>query len=840
MRSTHYALLALCAVTPALRATLPSGFGDAVVVGNGTIATATTNPNFGGPTGLAFAPDGRLLITTQGGRLWVVRFDVAGTPTAFTQALQLGAGGFPALCSNSERGLLGVAVDPAFLSNNYLYLFYTFNKFNSCPTGNPSSASNPVNRIVRVTLAASDTVAPASHLVLADNIPTPNGNHNGGDLHFGIDGYLYASTGDGGCALPPASGCQASNANSRRRDVPMGKILRLNKADGAPPSDNPWFGSAGSRRCTDPAGVPSGTGDCQETWAWGLRNPFRFNLDPDPAQGGRMFINDVGTSLWEEIDLLQKNADYGFNVREGHCANNSSTVCSPANPPPAGMTDPIFDYGHSVTVNGVGCASITGGAFVPAGFWPAQYDGSWIYGDYVCGGFWVLSPGGGGWSSALLGSTASPSPTSHPTMMTFGPFGARQALYYTTYDGGGQVRKIDYTGTANRPPVAAAAGSPTNGAGSSLSVTFSSAGSGDPDGDPVTYDWDFGDFSTHATTAAPTHNYTVVGTYYATLRLTDSLGALSNLAAVRIDVGNTPPSVTMAVPAPGDKFHTGQSLSLSGSATDPQDGALPASSLSWEIILHHIDETNPGAPHTHPFLPPTAGNNLPFTGPAPEDVRATALSYLEVRLTATDSKGLGATVIRQFDPVRVPLTMNTNPAGLRTRINGYFFNHGATMTSWLGWGISLEAPAQLDGANAPWSFTSWSDGGAQTHNYATPAAGTTLTASYAAAAPPQLPNLLRGDSITALAAAPAQLPALLPLRPFGLNRTGDPGEGADPATPGTTDDDDFYVNFVTVGALDPDIAVLNDAGRPLVFYALDQDARVLRLSKSAGRIVISY
>ena len=129
---------------------------------------------------------------------------------------------------------------------------------------------------------------------------------------------------------------------------------------------------------------PAGS-TCQEIFAVGLRNPFRIAFDPNAA-ATRFFINDVGQNVWEEIDLGAKGADYGWNIREGHCQQTGiETDCGTPNP--VGFTNPYYDYGHST-----GCGSITGGAFVPNGVWPAAYTGAYLYGDYVCGAIYALSP----------------------------------------------------------------------------------------------------------------------------------------------------------------------------------------------------------------------------------------------------------------------------------------------------------------------------------------------------------------------------------------------------------------------------------------------------------------
>ena len=242
--------------------------------------------------------------------------------------------------------------------------------------------------------------------------------------------------------------------------------------------------------------------------------------------------------------------------------------------------------------------------------------------------------------------------------MEFGPHGTTRALYYMNYLSGGEVRRIAFTGTANRSPVAAASANPTSGP-APLTVSFNGAGSTDPDGDPLSYDWDFGDGSAHSTSAAPSHTYTTGGTYTATLRVRDDRGG-EDTETVRIDPGNTPPVPTIEAPAPSERFAVGEVVTLRGSATDAQDGAVPPSRLSWTVLKHHDT-------HTHPFLPPTTGNNVPITGPDPEDPSATTTSYLEIQLTATDAQGLSRTVTQELHPNVVELGFASNPSGLVAR-----------------------------------------------------------------------------------------------------------------------------------------------------------------------------
>jgi glucose/arabinose dehydrogenase len=660
--------------------TVPPDFSDALVASVGV------------PTALAFTPDGRLLITTQGGSLRIVKYgSLLPTP-----ALNLSA----VLCSNSERGLLGIAVDPAFASNRFIYTYYTFRKHGTCPN---NTSSSPVNRVSRFTLGNNDIVDPATELVLIDNIHSPAGNHNAGDLHFGKDGNLYVSVGDGGCDYSDPTRCAGNNDAARDSHVLVGKLLRI-RPDGSAPSDNPFLGSD-SDVCRINGGTTAGR-KCRETYATGLRNPFRMAFDPNAA-ATRFLINDVGQNAWEEIDLGQSGADYGWNVREGFCANGSTSNCGSV----PGFVNPIFAYGR-----GSGCASITGGAFVPNGLWPSSYDNGYLYADYVCGRVFLLKESGGTWQSTEFANAGG---SSSIVAMIFGPHQGGQALYYTTYANGGEVRRIAYT-AANQPPIASLTATPLSGA-VPLTVAFNGTQSRDPNpGDTLSYAWTFGDGGT-GTGATINHTYVAAGTFTATLVVRDQRGAASQPVSATIQAGNTAPTPTISSPAANATFRVGETITLTGSASDAQDGVLPASSLSWRVLRHHDT-------HNHPWLLPTAGNNLTITAPPPEDLAATTNSYLEVLLTATDSAGLSSTVSRIITPRTVTVTLASVPSGRTVTVNGSTFVTPTTITSWDGYALNIDVPAQ-----AGYEFVSWSDGGARAHTITTPASATTYTATLRAA-----------------------------------------------------------------------------------------------------------
>ncbi len=379
-------------------ATVPTGFTDAFFAG------------LDSPTALGFspAPDPRVVATRQTGQAEV--YDLNGT--LVTEAVDISA----EICSDFERGLLGVAFDPSFASNRYIYLFANFGGCNSSNDG----------RVVRYTVNTNWTFSAASRVTIIDNIPSLAGNHNGGDIHFGKDGKLYISVGDGG----------TGGGAAPDKSTMGGKILRIN-TDGTPATDNPFYNEGGAQRCGDADG-DTGTGTCREIYAYGLRNPFRFAMDPNAA-GTRFFINDVGQSTWEEIDENVAGANYGWPTREGPCAAGQS--CTPALPTGNGYTDPIHWYPRNVG------SSITGGAFVPTGIgWPAEFTEAYLFADYGTGMIFRLNrTSQTGTNQYTRSNFVTGLGSSSATSLMFGPSASGgEALYYTNYQNGGEIRRVTY------------------------------------------------------------------------------------------------------------------------------------------------------------------------------------------------------------------------------------------------------------------------------------------------------------------------------------------------------------------------------------------------------------
>jgi Ca2+-binding RTX toxin-like protein len=195
---------------------------------------------------------------------------------------------------------------------------------------------------------------------------------------------------------------------------------------------------------------------------------------------------------------------------------------------------------------------------------------------------------------------------------------------------------------------------------------------------------------------------------------------------VRIDAGNEAPVPLIGAPSSDLLFGVGQQITLSGSATDPEDGQLSNELLQWEVLQHH------NGTHTHSYFSQT-GNNLTITAPMPEDLVSTgAGNYLEVRLTATDSDGLTKTVTRDVQPRRVEVSFATEPSGLSVLINGQTFGAPETIPSWEGYRLSVDAPSPQSLSGKSYAFSSWSDGKGKRHTIVTGGTPSTYTATFKA------------------------------------------------------------------------------------------------------------
>jgi glucose/arabinose dehydrogenase len=337
-----------------------------------TIADWVTG--LGPATDLAFLPDGRAVIIEKTG---AVKVRLGGAIVA--------AGSFP-VDASSEKGLLGVAVDPDFATTGRLFFYYS--------RSNAAGGTDlDRHRVVSVKLKADSRLDLPTERVLVSGLRGP-ANHDGGGLAIGPDGKLYIGVGDTGCntGLPPGGaignyfGTCLSNGN--------GKILRVN-LDATIPADNPLSGQppATATACGTTCGTDiAGTGTTEarpDIWAWGFRNPWRFSFDPVT---GHLWVGDVGEVTYEEIDVVQKGRHHGWPWREG-AQGYPPSKCTAIVPNTGDCVDPVYYCRHGSASGGLDgdCGCIVGGVMVDSCTWPAPWRGRYYFGDCGNGRIWSLS-----------------------------------------------------------------------------------------------------------------------------------------------------------------------------------------------------------------------------------------------------------------------------------------------------------------------------------------------------------------------------------------------------------------------------------------------------------------
>jgi PKD repeat protein len=487
-----------------------------------------------------------------------------------------------------------------------------------------------------------------------------------------------------------------------------GTILRVDPTTGEGLPDNPMAAS------TDP--------NAQRIVAYGLRNPFRITTRPGTDE---VWIGDVGWGDWEELDrLLSPTAlpvdNFGWPCYEGdgrqggYDAANLDICENLYDAGTGAVVAPYFRYHHNdlVVPNDVcpkGGSSVAGTAFAfsSGGSYPAEYRNALFFADYTRRCIWVMPVGADGLPDVSKRRTFVGG-ADQPVDLQIGPGGD---LFYV--DLGGTLRRIRYF-AENQPPLAVATADPTSGA-APLTVSFDGSASSDADGDALTYAWDLdGDPAfDDATTPTANFTYTQPGTYTATLRVTDPSGA-SATDPVTISAGNEPPTAVIDAPAAGTTWKVGDLITFSGHATDPQEGTLPSSALTWNLVLQHC----PSTCHEHPLQTFAGMAGGSFVAPDHEYP-----SHLELRLTATDAGGLTDSTSLQLDPQTVDLTFESIPVGLTLAVGSTSQPTPFTRTAILGSTLSASAPSPQASGGTAYEYVSWSDGGAETHNVVANASG---------------------------------------------------------------------------------------------------------------------
>jgi hypothetical protein len=430
-----------------------------------------------------------------------------------------------------------------------------------------------------------------------------------------------------------------------------------------------------------------------------LRNPFTTAFQPGT---GRFFLNEVGESDWEEINDGVAGANYGWPTTEGAFTQGSFP----------GFTEPFFSYSHSG-----GCA-ITGGAFYnPAvNQFGASYTGKYFFEDYCQGWIHIIDP-----TTKAISEFATNLPS--PINMKISTNGA---LYFLARGvgtgegdptGQGSVWKIENP-TNQAPSINVQPQSQIIANGAPVTFTVSASGT-----QPLQYQWQRNSVDIQGATASsytfnagPSNN----GAQFR-VKVSNNVGmATSNQAVLTVPAGG-PPVPVISLPVSGTYYNAGDTISFSGSASDPDQGALPASALTWQVDFQHDT-------HAHPFIPPTSG----ITGGSfviPTDGEKSDNVWYRIYLTATDATGLKTTVQREIFPHKAVMTLATNAVGLNIKLDGQPKGTPNSVLGVVGIMRTLEAYIQSLGA-VTYDFDSWSDGGAALHSVSFPANDTTYAAQF--------------------------------------------------------------------------------------------------------------
>lgn len=623
-KSVFLSVLICVLISRLWSADLPPGFAEILVAQNLD------------PTAMAITPDGRIFIAEKKGRILIVENGQL-LPDPFL-VLQTD--------NYNERGLSGIAIDPHFEHNGYVYVYYTI----------PLQNRNRISRFRAIGNMATGTEEILIELdVLLSTV------HNGGSMAFGADEKLYVSVGDGSDSGVPQSMSSL-----------LGKVLRLN-ADGTIPSDNPFYHQV--------------TGKYRAIYALGFRNTFSISIQPGT---NRIFGSEVGNSTWEEVNEILPGYNYGWPIIEGPQAGQD---------PPQNYKDPVFAYNHSS-----GCAAVGAAFYNPStNMFPPEYIGKFFFADYCRGYIKYIDPDVPGVANTFATNI------NRPLNIITAPDGTMYYLARAGIGGGSEIDntssndgtlwRVFYTGS-NKPFVSVNPQPVTIPVGED--ARFFTAASGD---EPLMYQWQRNETDIPG---AIGEEYVLAnaqlsdsGVVFRCI-INNEIGSDTTAKALLRVTSNQRPLPEILAPIEGLLYRGGDTITFSGIASDPEKGQLTADALRWKIDFHHNT-------HTHPGLIPTAGISegeyiIPQTGETASNV------WYRIHMTATDDEGLSRTVTRDILPVKTKFNVETVPSGLPIYIESNFLTSPASDESVVGIYRTIDAIGYIMETDSVRIFRRWSDG----------------------------------------------------------------------------------------------------------------------------------
>lgn len=677
------------------------------------------------PTNAAFAPDGRVFVAEKGGV--IKTYDSIDDPTP-TITADLKAD----VRNVGEHGLSGLTVDNAYPARPYIYAFYAWDSTGLW--GDGCKANYSINGCVTGAKLVKITVDPAGMMVgtpetlVDDRWCFQFSSHSAGSVEMLSDGSLVLTAGEGAAwsgvdygqhggvqlfppvdNLTPANPCgdpqggvgvpgtptEGEGGSLRAQDIltdgdPVGwdsSLVRINADTGEPMPDNPLVGQ--------------GDTDDDAVVAHGFRNPNRITIQPGTD---RVFVANVGLNYAEEIEPIDVTAspvrNSGWPCREGTrqiatFASLGNVICDDLMSAPdakSTLTDPWFFYLHNHSG-----AAVTGISFVPEGQYEHKYHGDLFFADYVIGNVWALSLDGNG------------NPVPAPPEAVAYQVGivdmdaAPDGYLYTVNIAQGTVDRLADEGSA---PVAVINADPQQGP-APLTVNLDASGSSQTGGGQLTFSWDLDDDGEFDDATGPTAAVTFDDevNHDVHVRVVNESGA-ATVATKTIYPGNTAPEVSVQVTSPLP-WSAGNPIAFDVTASDAEDGALPESSVTWSTFLRHCYD--PADCHSHPNESGT-GTSGSFVAPSHGYP-----SYLELLVSATDSRGQTTTVSQDLHPATAEITLTSSVPGATVAIGEYTVTTPTTVIAILGDNLPLTSSQTQVIGGVTYEFDSWSDAGAASH-----------------------------------------------------------------------------------------------------------------------------